>query len=159
MKRLLPILLCLVMLFGLLPTAAFAAESITNTTIHLTLESSTMPWYNAQILSAADMIGKIGVDSPYSDKVSIYSAEWYTDTDAPAGGKFETLKNYYLLLHLSAKSGYNFTDTGTIRVEGRVPTGLTEPAYLESYKSETTTVTSSAGGQALLPLSDQGRLV
>jgi len=144
MKRTISILLCLVMLLGVLPTAAFATEYITNTTIKLTLDTELMPWFNAQI-PTGNFADKISVDSPYSDNLYVASTEWRTYSGSAVSGKFQSTNSYALQLELVAKSGSHFTDTETIQVEGKIPTGLAEMPYRTSYKSEMLTVAPGTG--------------
>ena len=135
MKRTLSMILCLVMILGILPVMAFAAPTyITETTVKLNL--ATVPYYSATAETPAQLKSKLTVTGANSSMVEVTSAAWYDENgNEMAGNSFNVQKDYYILIRITAKSGYQFYHHNTIGLQATANTGIQGQTW-KSFKAD-----------------------
>ena len=135
MKRTLSMILCLVMILGILPMAAFAAPTyITETTVRLNL--ATVPYYYTTAETPAQLKSKLTVTGANSSMVEVTSAAWYDENgNEMDGNSFNVQKDYYILIRITAKSGYQFYHHNTIGLQATANTGIQGQTW-KSFKAD-----------------------
>ena len=119
MKRILPILLCAVMLLGLLPMTAFAATLVSNTTITITVGHS--PLYQEKPLTGDALLNDLTITGVNKDRVYISYAVWRNNgTTTAASGYYNARTDYDLYIIVKPKDGYTFSNPthDTVEVAG-----------------------------------------